>query len=424
VSDCGGAIYTGGRDWISSRGSKWRYNLIHDVVGCGQEAGGLKHPWFTFGLYPDDNSGGIDIIGNIVFRVAHTPIHMHNSRDCIVENNIFALGGKFQFDLHGWTKEQRFYTSHIDTMIKGYESVAGQLAWASMRGMELHPKDAIRDDGTMMSGNSFQRNILFSDTPGVKYGDIRHATAKWNTIDHNLAWNGGHPVVTGVNKVGPDKPGAPLLTETFDSAEPGKTPKGWGFNHRPNKDVQLVVADGALRADCALGTDPGNPKTVFHGPDIPIKPGAAYRIRLRIRSTEPTAKLSLAFASFKNGEGYWQAGSTSITATPEWTEFEATGRMLRENEAAWKPWMKHFWLRIDCHEPKGQIFIDDIRLTECEPLDEWTSWQAEGWDQHSLIADPKFVDWKNDDFRLQPDSPAFKLGFEAIPVEKIGIRKD
>jgi hypothetical protein len=34
-----------------------------------------------------------------------------------------------------------------------------------------------------------------------------------------------------------------------------------------------------------------------------------------------------------------------------------------------------------------------------------------------------FVDWRNDDLRLQADSPAFKLGFEAIPVEKIGIRK-
>ncbi|MCX6840440.1 MAG: hypothetical protein NTX35_21875 [Verrucomicrobia bacterium] len=55
--------------------------------------------------------------------------------------------------------------------------------------------------------------------------------------------------------------------------------------------------------------------------------------------------------------------------------------------------------------------------------DEWTSWQAEGWDQHSPIADPMFVDWKKDDFRLQPDSPAFHLGFEAIPVAKIGIRK-
>jgi hypothetical protein len=56
-------------------------------------------------------------------------------------------------------------------------------------------------------------------------------------------------------------------------------------------------------------------------------------------------------------------------------------------------------------------------------LDEWTSWQAEGWDQHSLIADPMFVDWQNDDFRLKPESLAFKLGFEAIPVEEIGVRR-
>ncbi|MCB1279306.1 right-handed parallel beta-helix repeat-containing protein [Prosthecobacter sp.] len=420
----GGAIYTGGRDWISSRGSKWRYNMIHDIIGCGQESAGLKHPWFTFGLYPDDNTGGLDIIGNIVFRVAHTPIHMHNSRDCIVENNIFALGGKFQFDLHGWSKTHRFFTNHLESMIKGYESVAGLPAWKGMRGMDLHPKDAVRDDGTVMSGDIVRYNIMFSDTPGVKYGDVRSASPKWNTIDYNLAWNGGHPIVTGINEVGPDKQGPPLLNEPFNSAEPGKTPKGWGFNHRPNKDVQLVAADGALRVDCALGTDPGNPKSVFHGPDIPIKPGAAYRVKLRIKSTEPTAKLSLAFASFKNGEGYWQAGSNSITATNEWQEFEATGRMLRENETGWKPWMKAFWLRIDCHEPKGQVFIDDVRITEAEPLDEWAAWQNADWDQHSIVADPMFVDWKHDDFRLKPESPAFKLGFKAIPVEKIGIRKE
>ena len=418
----GGAIYTGGRDWISSRGSKWRYNLIHDIVGVGQEADGLKHPWFTFGIYPDDNSGGIDIIGNIVYRIAYTPIHMHNARDCIVENNIFAFGGKFQFDLHGWTKDQRFYTSHFETMVKGYESVADQPAWKTMRNMKLHPRDAIRDDGTMMSGNSFQRNIMFGDTPGVKYGDIRNCSPRWNSIDYNIAWNSGHPVVTGINKVGPDK-GAPLITETFDSAEPGKTPKGWGFNHKPNNDVKLVVADGALRADCAIGEDPKNPKTVFHGPDVPIKPGAAYRVRLRVKSTEPTARLGLGLASFKNGEGYWQTASTSVTATSEWQEVEATGRMLRENEANWKPWMKAFWLRIDCHEPKGQIFIDNVRITEAEPLDEWTAWQDAGWDKHSLVADPLFVDPSKDDFRLKPESPAFKLGFKAIPVEMIGVRE-
>lgn len=418
----GGAIYTGGRDWISSRGSKWQYNLIHDVIGCGQESGGLKHPWFTFGLYPDDNSGGLDIIGNIVYRVAHTPIHMHNARDCVVENNIFALGGKFQFDLHGWTKDHRFYTGHVESMIKGYESVAGQPAWKNMRNMDLHPKDAIREDGTMMSGNSFQHNIMFGDTPGVKYGDIRNASPKYNTIDYNLAWNNGHPIVTGINQVGPDK-GAPLVAENFDSAEPGKTPEGWGFNHRPSKIVNLVVAEGSLRADCALGTPP-NPKTVFHGPDVPIKPGAAYRVKLRIKATEPTAKISLAFAVFKNGAGYWQTGSTSITATNEWQEFEATGRILRENEADWKPWMTAFWLRIDCHEPKGQIFIDDVRISEAEPLNEWAAWQNAGWDKHSVVADPLFVDWQKDDFRLKAESPAFKLGFKKIPVEEIGVRAE
>ncbi|HEY1048866.1 MAG TPA: right-handed parallel beta-helix repeat-containing protein, partial [Prosthecobacter sp.] len=382
----GGAIYTGGRDWISSRGSKWQYNLIHDVIGCGQSSEGLKHPWFTFGLYPDDNSGGLDIIGNIVYRVAHTPIHMHNSRDCVVENNIFALGDKFQFDLHGWSKTIPFYMNHIESMIKGYESVAGLHAWKNMRNMDLHPKDAIRDDGTMMSGNLVRRNIMFSDKPGVKYGDLRHCSPKYNTIDYNLAWANGGPITTGVNKVGPDK-GEAILHETFDAAEAGKTPKGWGFNHRP-KGVQLVVADGALRCDCVVTKDPQNPKSVFHGPDMLLIPGAAYRVKVRIKSTEPTAALSLAIAAYKGGEGYWQGASTSITATPEWQEFEATASIPLQTEAAWKPWMKTFWLRVDCHQPLGQVFLDDLRIFEAEPMNEWISWQKEGWDEHSMVADP------------------------------------
>lgn len=48
-----------------------------------------------------------------------------------------------------------------------------------------------------------------------------------------------------------------------------------------------------------------------------------------------------------------------------------------------------------------------------------SGWQNRGMDRHSLIADPLFIDPDHDDFRLQPGSPAFQLGFEPIPIHKV-----
>jgi parallel beta-helix repeat protein len=49
---------------------------------------------------------------------------------------------------------------------------------------------------------------------------------------------------------------------------------------------------------------------------------------------------------------------------------------------------------------------------------------ADKLDQHSVVADPLFVAPARDDYRLRADSPAFKLGFQPIPLEKIGPYKD
>ncbi len=56
-----------------------------------------------------------------------------------------------------------------------------------------------------------------------------------------------------------------------------------------------------------------------------------------------------------------------------------------------------------------------------KPAKNWTAWQKLGYDEHSMIADPLFVDAKHDDYRLRPESPALRLGFQPIPVEKIGL---
>jgi len=50
------------------------------------------------------------------------------------------------------------------------------------------------------------------------------------------------------------------------------------------------------------------------------------------------------------------------------------------------------------------------------------AWRALGYDCHSVVADPKCRDFASRDFALEPDSPAFALGFQAIDLADVGPR--
>lgn len=53
----------------------------------------------------------------------------------------------------------------------------------------------------------------------------------------------------------------------------------------------------------------------------------------------------------------------------------------------------------------------------------WASWQAAGEDVDSVVADPLFVDAARHDYRLRPESPAFKRGFVELPYAKMGLQR-
>ena len=62
----------------------------------------------------------------------------------------------------------------------------------------------------------------------------------------------------------------------------------------------------------------------------------------------------------------------------------------------------------------------DVRFSKWS----WDEWREKGNDPHSIIADPLFVDAQNFDFRLNPESPAFQLGFKPIDLKQVGPRKE
>ena len=59
---------------------------------------------------------------------------------------------------------------------------------------------------------------------------------------------------------------------------------------------------------------------------------------------------------------------------------------------------------------------------ETQGFNNLQDWKEKGYEEHSIIADPLFVDPENDDYSLSPESPAFKLGFKPIDLSGVGLR--
>jgi hypothetical protein len=53
-----------------------------------------------------------------------------------------------------------------------------------------------------------------------------------------------------------------------------------------------------------------------------------------------------------------------------------------------------------------------------------TAWQRGGHEQDSIVADPKFINPAEDDFRLAADSPALALGFKPFDFHQAGVYGD
>jgi parallel beta-helix repeat protein len=434
-----GAVYTGGRDWISSRGTVIRHNFFHDILGYGREGEKWVSPHLAWGVYLDDNTGGVDVIGNIVARCARAGLHLHNARDNRIVNNIFVDCGPQQIEYSGWTRDHRFWKSHFDSMVKGYESVAGEPAWADKRNMQTHPKDAVLADGLIMTGNEFLRNVIDYRDPKAALFMFRNLPLDHYASNDNVVWHHGMP-----NRVGPQegrlKPSVgrtiamvPVRNAGFEQeGTPGGLPDGWKWQVAP-AGAKAQRSDGdAASGRHALGINAGTGKNA-EGKEVPaqvvssgvvVVPGRDYRLACHMRATKPAVKVGLMLQSYAPNKFFWSSSPNMATIGTEWSPVDFVFHVPGPGEPGHREQLAEAVIRMDVHGADSGVLVDDVVLEDVEVPDAWASWRALGFDTRSVVADPLFVARDKDDFRLEPDSPALALGFEPIPVEKIGPYAD
>lgn len=428
-----GAIGGGAIDWLSWLDTVIRYNYIHDTLGYGYDTQTDKwvSPYFTAALYPDWAASGVTMVGNILVRAPRACLFLHSGRDNVIENNILIDGGLTQMHWRGWTTETGFWSTMVDGWAKNYEMAVQHAAWRDIPALK-DPRRVPLPDHRVMTGNVFRRNI-------IQYTDSRAALFTMETVplehnqsDFNVIHHAGQPLRTGVTAAKVET-GPNLLTNAgLEEGEVGKAPKGWSTSAFPEDGVRVrVVNDQTHEGTAAVLIEPvrtteasANGKTVYLTLGaVPFQPGKAYRLSLWMKSDGALTPVALSVYSWRKGEHSWGVQSTAAL-TPEWQQYELLFRLPQEGDRDYQSTMDTLMWRINFPQGSESFRLDDASLREAELTDEWEGWRAAGMDQHSIVADPLFIDPAQDDYRLQPASPVLKLGFQPIPFDQIGPYQD
>ncbi|NLY00940.1 MAG: right-handed parallel beta-helix repeat-containing protein [Rhodopirellula sp.] len=440
-----GGGWTGG--WTTIR-----YNHCTDSIGFNNHG---KFFVFAWGIYLDESGCGFDVYGNIVERCQVGAMHLHNARENHIYNNVFAengcsdpspdrFGTTHQISLQGWNDDPSgvFLRDREPKMVKDYSRLVENPEWKKMRGMAVPPKETILPDGTVMRGNRIERNIFYYPRqPKSQYIRISNCNLEANVFDRNIVWNGGEePIRTGKkgyrivgasrtesipNRLFPAASDEKLKNNTNQTAA-----EGWFWYHKQFPDVKSEVVTNdegkpALRFAAAI-----NPQMKYikyacvRSEPFALEPGKDYRLAFKLLTKDASGSTTARLVS--ESSGLWRAlGSQSFASRDgERTECQLAFHYPAAGEEDYDPRLGKLNIQFGFDSKTGTVEISDLTLDEVAPMSEWEAWQQAGGDAHSVVADPMFVDAEHGDFRLKPQSPALKLGFQPIPLDKIGLYED
>ena len=178
---------------FSMRGTKIKHNVVHDVWGYDRVDGVWISPAFAFGIYLDDWTSGVEIVGNLVYSTPRAGIYLHAGQDNLVEQNLCLSSGSEAFYMSRWSEEREL--RHCGTHGQGsrrnhmVRNVFGPAeSWYRLAGMTG------ADGETDVESNVWRDNVLINNARrGVRLESDdaeprflgEHDWARWQSDGHD-----------------------------------------------------------------------------------------------------------------------------------------------------------------------------------------------------------------------------------------------
>ena len=309
-----------------------------------------------------------------------------------------------------------------------------------------------------------QRNRLFDlGAGGIRVGEANMAQtdaaeSSRILVDNNHIFDGGRVYPAGVGVwVAQSSANRISHNDIHDLLYSGIS-IGWNWNDAENRThhnvielnhvhhlVHGVLSDAGLIY--CLGVSPGSVirNNVFHDIWPYANPPFGWGIYLDATCGNYLVENNLVFNTqsgglmFNNG-GHEHVIRNNVFATSAthalWPYSEKRPSTFRRNVV--------YLTQGELLIPHGERSLKE-RLAASEPLGDWdenlywhtggadrlhfcgrsfADWQSLGLDRRSLVADPQFTNAQERDFRLKPESPALKLGFQPLDLGGVGLYGD
>lgn len=352
TKDDGGGLYTWSDGVTKNYSRKLIGNIVMNAIGAPEGSGWAGVA--SEGIYIDDRSFNVDIIGNTVYNCGNNGIFLHNASQVNVRNNMVYNNGTQLWLVH----------DNIATSFPIVNCNIDSNIFVSRESTQRVASFTTVDNGISKMGNfdnnfycrPLDDNLTFYTqyVDGTTFSDALSLEG-WKSKFQKDPNSGKSPINVAGYKILDVKSKNFFLNPNFD----GSTNNWTQWANYNNGKIELAKSEGvagnALKASFTATSGKTDGYMIVISNSFNLTVGKSYRIRFSAKGSNEN--ISLKMYPRKNGDPYNNVAATqTVSLGTTYTEFE-----FLLNPTVTEPNTR---IDFEIHEGQGSVWIDNLELVE------------------------------------------------------------